>query len=423
METSDIFVGLDLGTTKIAAIVGRKNENGKIEILGYGKAESIGIHRGVVANIDKTVESIKEAVSKASEQSGVEIAEVNVGIAGNHIKSLQHRGNIMLNSLEDVIKVKDVENLVESMYKIAMQPGDEIIHVIPQEYIIDKEGGIKDPVGMCGSCLEGNFHIVTGQVSAIKNIQKCVLMAGLETKDLILEPLASAEAVLSEEEKEAGVALVDIGGGTTDIAIFHDQILRHTAVIPFGGNIITEDIKEGCSIIKSYAEHLKVNFGSALESKNSHDYIVSIPGVRGRDPKEISLKNLASIIQARMEEILAQVDFEIKSSGFANKLICGIVLTGGGAQLKDIKQLTEFVTGHSTRIGYPNEHLGNNQSEEITNPMHATGVGLVLKGIQNYELKRKFEKNTDEKVVKKKKKGLFEDILNKGKKLFEDEIE
>ncbi len=422
MENSEIFVGLDLGTTKIAAIVGRKNENGKIEILGYGKADSVGIIRGIVANINKTVESIKAALAEAEKMSGVEIGEVNVGIAGNHIKSIQHRGNIMRNSLEDEITSEDVDTLIGSMYKLAMQPGDEIIHVIPQEYIIDKESGIKEPVGMCGSCLEGVFHIVTGQVAAIKNIQRCVNNAGLKIEELILEPLASAEAVISDEEKEAGVALVDIGGGTTDIAIFQDQVLRHTAVIPFGGNIITEDIKEGCAIIKLQAEQLKIRFGSALASQNRHEEIVSIPGLRGREPKEISLKNLASIIQARMEEILGHVDYEIKNSGYANKLICGIVLTGGGAQLKHVRQLTEYVTGLSTRIGYPNEHLANATSEEIANPMHATGVGLVLKGIQHYEEKLASDRKKGVKQ-KKDKRGLFDRLIGGSTKFFEEDTD
>jgi len=420
MENSEIFVGLDLGTTKIAAIVGRSNEHGKIEILGYGKAESIGIMRGVVANIDKTVSSIKEAVEAAEKTAGVNIRQVNVGIAGNHINSIQHRANIVRNSQEEEIKETDVESLIESMYKLATPPGDEIIHVIPQEYIIDKEMGIKDPVGICGSCLEGNFHIITGQVAAIRNIQKCVSKAGLEIKELILEPLASADAVLSDDEKEAGVVLVDIGGGTTDIAIFHDHILRHTAVIPFGGNVITDDIKEGCAIIRNQAEALKVRFGSALSSKNRHEDIVSIPGLRGREPKEISLKNLASIIQARMEEILEYVEYEIKNSGYSNKLICGIVLTGGGAQLKDIKQLTEYKTGMQTRIGYPNEHMANSQFEEMTSPMHATGVGLVLKGIHHFELKKSLEKK-ETKPPKKKSLGLFDRLLNSGKQFFDDD--
>jgi cell division protein FtsA len=353
---------------------------------------------------------------------------VNVGIAGQHIKSIQHRGNIMRNTLEDEIKQLDIDVLVENMYKLVMQPGEEIIHVIPQEYIVDKEPGIKDPIGMSGICLEANFHIITGQVAAAKNIHKCVSKAGLEVAELILEPLASSDAVLSEEEKEAGVVLVDIGGGTTDIAIFQDGIIRHTAVIPFGGNVITEDIKEGCTIIRSQAEALKIKFGSALASENKDEEIVSIPGLRGRDPKEISLRNLASIIQARMEEIVEHIYYEIKNSGYEKKLIAGIVLTGGGAQLKHVAQLTEFITGMDTRIGYPNEHLAKNVSEEIASPMFATGVGLVIKG---FERLAKLENKDDgkEKVKDKhavqthsKKTGgsFFDKIFAKGKEFFED---
>lgn len=424
---SEIVVGLDIGTTKIATIVGRKNEYSKTEILGIGKSESIGVTRGVVANIEKTVQSIRAAVEEAEQKSGVNIRVVNVGIAGQHIKSIQHRGNIMRNSLEDEINQQDIDVLVENMYKLVMQPGEEIIHVIPQEYIVDKEQGIKDPIGMSGICLEANFHIITGQVAAAKNIHKCVSKAGLEVAELILEPLASSDAVLSEEEKEAGVVLVDIGGGTTDIAIFQDGIIRHTAVIPFGGNVITEDIKEGCTIIRSQAEALKIKFGSALASENKEEEIVSIPGLRGRDPKEISLKNLASIIQARMEEIIEHIYYEIKNSGYEKKLIAGIVLTGGGAQLKHVAQLTEFVTGMDTRIGYPNEHLAKNVSEEIASPMYATGVGLVIKAfekLEKLEMKENKGKVKDKNKVqthsKKTKGGFFDKIFAKGKEFFED---
>ncbi len=428
MESQEIVVGLDIGTTKIAAIVGSRNDYGKIEILGIGKSESIGVTRGVVANIEKTVQSIKAAIEEAEQKSGVNIRVINVGIAGQHIKSIQHRGNIMRNSLEDEIKQQDIDILVENMYKLVMQPGEEIIHVIPQEYIVDKEPGIKDPIGMSGICLEANFHIITGQVAAAKNIHKCVSKAGLEVAELILEPLASSDAVLSEEEKEAGVVLVDIGGGTTDIAIFQDGIIRHTAVIPFGGNIITEDIKEGCTIIRSQAEALKIKFGSALASENKDEEIVSIPGLRGRDPKEISLRNLASIIQARMEEIIEHIYYEIKNSGCEKKLIAGIVLTGGGAQLKHVAQLTEFVTGMDTRIGYPNEHLAKNVSEEIASPMFATGVGLVLKGferLEKLENKDKEKKKTKEKSKvqnhsNKTNGSFFDKIFAKGKEFFED---
>ncbi len=297
MEPSEIIVGLDIGTTKIACIVGRRNEYGKVEILGYGKAPSIGVSRGVVSNIEKTVQSIRRAVDEAELKSGVNIDYVHVGIAGQHIKSHQHRGNLVRNSLDDEVSQADIDTLIEDMHKLVMQPGEEIIHVIPQEYIVDKEQGIKDPIGMSGISLEANFHIITGQITAAKNINKCVIKSNMKVDDLILEPLASAEAVLSEEEKEAGIALVDIGGGTTDVAIFQDGIIRHTAVIPLGGNIITEDVKEGCSIISNQAEALKVKFGSALASENKEEEIVSIPGLRGRNPKEITLKNLASIIQ------------------------------------------------------------------------------------------------------------------------------
>jgi len=420
---SEIVVGLDIGTTKIAALVGRRTEHGKIEILGMGKAESLGVARGVVLNIDETVKAIKMALEEASNKSNMDISVVNVGIAGQHIKSLQHRGMKTRRSLDEEISQKDIDELIEDMYRLVMSPGEEIIHVIPQEYIVDNEIGIKNPIGMAGTRLEANFHIITGQVAAARNIYKCVNKAGLEVADLTLEPLASADAVLSDEEKEAGVVLVDIGGGTTDVAIFHDGIIRHTAVIPFGGNIITEDIKEGCSIIKTQAELLKVKFGSALASENQENEIVSIPGLRGRPHKEISVKNLAHIIQARMEEIVEHVYYEIKNSGFEKKLIAGIVVTGGGAQLKHITQLMEYVTGMDTRLGYPNEHLASS-SQEVTSPMFATGVGLVMRGIQSQHKMRSSEEKIN--VVtghsdKRKRGGFFDKIFSMSKQWFEED--
>lgn len=416
---SEIVVGLDIGTTKIAALVGRRTEHGKIEILGIGKAESLGVARGVVLNIDETVRAIKDAVAEASNKSGVDIKVVNVGIAGQHIKSLQHRGMRTRRSLDDEISQGDIDELIDDMYRLAMSPGEEIIHVIPQEYIIDSEVGIKNPIGMAGTRLEANFHIITGQVAAAKNIYKCVNKAGLEVAELTLEPLASSEAVLSEEEKEAGVVLVDIGGGTTDVAIFHDNIIRHTAVIPFGGNIITEDIKEGCSIIKAQAELLKIKFGSALAGENQENEIVSIPGLRGRPHKEISVRNLAHIIQARMEEIMEHVYYEIKNSGYEKKLIAGIVVTGGGAQLKHVTQLIEYVTGMDTRIGYPNEHLAGS-SEDVASPSFATGVGLVMRGLKTAGKKKAVE-NTVTQHSKKTKGGWFDQIFSKGKQWFEED--
>ncbi len=402
MENSEIIVGLDIGTTKIAAIVGRKNEHGKIEILGHGRTESIGVKRGVVSNIENTVNSIKIAIEQAEQKSGVDIKYVNVGIAGQHIKSLQHHGSIIRKNVDEEISQQDIETLNSNMYNLNMAPGEEIIDVIPQEYIVDAEQGIKQPVGMLGNSLEANFHIIIGQTAAAKNIYKCVRKAGLEVVDLILEPIASAEAVLNEEEKEAGVALVDIGGGTTDIAIFQDGIIRHTAVIPFGGDIITEDVKEGCTIIKKHAEELKIKFGSALASENRDEEVVAIPGLRGRPPKEITLRNLASIIQARMEEIIDHIHYEIKNSGYEKKLIGGIVLTGGGALLKHLVQLTEFVTGMDTRIGYPNEHLSQEVPDEMASPMYSTGIGLVIEGIARLDKEKERIQQGDKKKGKQK---------------------
>jgi cell division protein FtsA len=422
--SSKIVVGLDIGTTKIACFVGRKTAHNKIEILSMGKAESVGVSRGVVSNIEKTVESIKTAIREAQDriEGHLEIHQVNVGIAGQHIGSLQHRGMLTRNDIDNEIAQQDIDNLIEDMYKLVMQPGEEIIHVLPQEYIVDNEQGIKDPIGMCGIRLEANFHIITGNMGAAKNITKCIERAGLVLDEMILEPLASAAAVLSEEEKEAGVVLVDIGGGTTDVAIFQEGIIRHTAVIPFGGNIITEDIKQGCTIMKRQAELLKVKFGSALQSESQDNEVVCVPGLRGREPKEIAIKNLAGIIQARMEEIIEHVYYEIKNSGFEKKLIGGIVVTGGGAQMKHLPQLFEYITGMDTRIGYPNEHLApSTKIENITSPMYSTGIGLVIKGFE--KINDNFK--TTEEVIKnhstKRKGGFFDKLIEKTSEWFAEE--
>ena len=291
MKNENIAVGLDIGTTKIVAMIGRKNEYGKLEILGVGKSKSLGVHRGVVNNITQTIQSIQTAVAEAEENSGYMIKDVVVGIAGQHIRSIQHSDYISRSNPEEVICGKDIEQLINQVHKLAMLPGEEIIHVLPQEFKIDGQSDIKEPIGMYGGRLESSFHVVVGQASSIRNVGRCIQSSGIELSGLTLEPLASADAVLSQEEKEAGVALIDIGGGTTDLAIFKDGIIRHTAVIPFGGNVITDDIKEGCSIIEKQAELLKIKFGSAWPGENKDNEIVSIPGLRGREPKEISLKN------------------------------------------------------------------------------------------------------------------------------------
>ena len=386
MEKEIIAVGLDIGTTKIVAMIGKKNEYGKLEILGIGKSKSLGVARGVVNNITQTIQSIQQAVQEAENNSGYKIKDVVVGIAGQHIRSIQHTDYISRKNPEEVIGESDIELLIDQVNKLAMLPGEEIIHVLPQEFKIDGQSDIKEPIGMFGGRLESSFHIVVGQAASIRNVGRCIQSSGIELSGLTLEPLASADAVLSQEEKEAGVALIDIGGGTTDLAIFKDGIIRHTAVIPFGGNVITEDIKEGCSIIEKQAELLKVKFGSAWPGENRDNEIVSIPGLRGREPKEISLKNLSKIINARVVEIIEQVFTEIKTYGHEDprkKLIAGIVLTGGGAQLKHIKQLVEYITGMDTRIGYPNEHLAGDSDEEISSPLYATAVGLVMNSIEN----------------------------------------
>lgn len=383
MKKGDIVVGLDIGTTKVCAIVGRLNDYGKVDILGMGKVPSNGgVTRGVVSNIDRTVNAIHDAVEIAAEKSNVDIKKVNVGIAGAHINSLQHNGMIIRNN-DDEISQEDLDKLEQDMYKLSVNPGDKIIHVLPQDYVVDDEPGIADPIGMSGVKLEGNFHVITGQITAAKNIQKCVEKSGLKVGELTLEPLASAQAVLSDEELEAGVVLVDIGGGTTDIAIFHENVIRHTAIIPYGGNIITDDIKNGCNVMKNQAEQLKEKFGCALAEQSSSNEIVTIPGLRGRDPKEISIKNLSKIIQSRIQEIMELVYYEIKASQMEKKLVGGIVLTGGGSQLKHIAQLTEFVTGLDTRLGFPNEHLAKGMVEEVKSPVYATAVGLVLGGFAN----------------------------------------
>ncbi|MDN5201427.1 cell division protein FtsA [Fulvivirgaceae bacterium BMA10] len=432
MQQDKIIVGLDIGTTKICAIVGKKNEYGKLEVLGMGKAISDGVIRGIVTNIDKTVSAIERAIAEAEEMAGINIGVVNVGIAGQHIKSSIHHGGITRDSREDEITIEDVKRLTNDMHRIVIPPGSEIIHVMPQDYIVDYEEGIIDPVGMSGVKLEADFHIITAQTNAINNVNKCVRRSGLEIEDLILEPLVSSLAVLSEEEKEAGICLVDIGGGTTDIAIFQDNLIRHTAVIPFGGNIITSDIKQGCNIMQHQAELLKTKFGKAIPEMASPNEIVSIPGLRNRPPKEISVRNLASIIEARMKEIIELVHAEIITSGFENRLAGGIVITGGGSQLSCLQQLFEYMIGMDVRIGHPNEHLGKCKLEAVKSPMYATTVGLVLSGFRALD-ERENRYNEVQQIsgqrqgattrLGEKGSNFFQQILNKTKGLLIDDFD
>jgi cell division protein FtsA len=425
MNVKNEFVAaIDIGTTKIVAVAGKRNSNNKLEILGISKTVSKGVKRGVVLNIEETVNAIQTVVTDLQQKTGIKLTNAFVGIAGQHIKSLKSRGYINRDSIDDEITKNDVKRLIEDAHKILIGVEEEIIHVLPQSYVVDNETGVKNPVGMSGKRLEANFQIVVGQTSSIKNIEKCVNRVGIGVYDVILEPLASAAAVLTEDEKEAGVVLVDIGGGTTDIAIYHDGIIRHTAVIPFGGNVITHDIKEGCAILERHAEELKIKFGSALGDLAEDNKSVVIPGISGRDSKEISFKNLAYIIQSRMEEIINVIMFEIENSEFANKLSAGIVLTGGGALLRNLPQLVRFHTGLDVRIGYPNAHLASNTADEINQPMFATSLGLILKGYEsldtNETIKSKFtETNSDPEAEKKEEPVTVteqpEETDNKGK--------
>jgi cell division protein FtsA len=419
MEQKNISVGLDIGTTKIVALVGRKNEFNKVEVLGVGKSKSLGVHRGVVNNITQTIQSIQQAVEDAKINSGFNVIDVSVGIAGQHIRSIQHSDYITRENPEAVIDEDDIQKLIQQVYKLVMLPGEEIIHVLPQEYKVDGQAEVKEPIGMHGGRLEANFHVVVGQVSSIKNIGRCIKSAGLNMANITLEPLASSEAVLSFEEKEAGVALIDIGGGTTDLAIFKDGIIRHTAVIPFGGNVITEDIKEGCSIIEKQAELLKIKFGSAWPGENRDTEIVSIPGLQGRDPKEISLKTLSKIINARVVEIIEQVFLEIKNYGHNDqkkKLIAGVVLTGGGSQLKHLKQLVEYITGMDTRVGYPSEHLAGDTTEAVSSPLFATSVGLLMSALDEIPAVTPSYESFPQDIEASKNKDQFSKEVNQQRK-------
>ena len=381
-KNNGVIAAIDIGTTKIVSIVGRKDEKGKIEIIGMSKAPSKGVKRGTVLNIEETVNTIQQTIDGVKEDSGMILDDVYVGIAGQHVKTIRNRGYINRKFFDTEIAQEEVDKLIEDMHNISVDLGEEILHVIPQNYIVDHEHGIKNPVGMTGKRLEANFIIVVGQVSSARNIEKCIHRVGLKINDLILEPIASSEAVITDDEKEAGVALIDIGGGTTDLVVYYDGIIRHTAVIPFGGNVVTSDIKEGCSILLRQAEQLKVQYGMALGDLAPDDKVVTIPGISGREPKEISFKNLAYIIQSRMEEIIDAASFEIETSGFYDKLSAGIVLTGGGSLLKYLPQLVKFKTGLDVRIGYPDEHLAGDLDDDINHPMYSTSVGLLLKGAE-----------------------------------------
>jgi cell division protein FtsA len=385
-KESPIIVGLDIGTTKVACIAGRKNEFGKLEILGYGRADSVGVHHGMVVNIAECLKSIMNAIENCLiSNPQLSLREVYVGIAGHHIKSMQTRGEHVRTNAEDMITKADIEKLIQDQFKTFIPAGDQIIDIIPQDFTIDGQGGILNAKGRTGVKIGANFHIITGDKTAIRNINRCVKDAELEVSDLVLQPLASAAAVMSAEELEAGVAIVDIGGGTTDLAVFYDGILLHTAVIPYAGTNITLDIKNGLNVLKVQAEQLKIQFGNALSDEAPNNEFITIPGIKGAPPREISTQSLSHIIQSRMQEILENVMYQLRQHGLDKKLGGGIILTGGGCQLKHLKQLTEYVTGYSARLGHPNEHLASGYDAELDKPIYATCIGLILRGFDDYE--------------------------------------
>jgi cell division protein FtsA len=379
---SNLIAAIDIGTTKIVAVVGQKDDKGNLQVVGIEKVPSTGVKRGVVLNIEETVNAIKDVVFNLETKYGIKLLDVYVGIAGQHIKSLQNRGYRYIETNHEINQF-DVDHLFKDNYKIPLEAGENILHVFAQDYVVDNEAGVKNPIGMSGRRLEGNYHIVLGRIASVNNIEKCINRVGLKLNHLILEPMASARAVLTAEEKEAGVVLVDIGGGTTDVAVFYDGVIQHTAVIPLGGNVVTSDVKEGCAVLYKQAESLKTQFGSALGDLEREDMVVTIPGIEGWEPKEISFRSLSYIIQARMEEIVDYVMYQIESSKMYDKLGAGIVITGGGALLKNLSQLIKIRTGLEVRLGLPNKYITSAQIDEAGKPMYATSIGLLLSAMDN----------------------------------------
>jgi cell division protein FtsA len=374
-----IVVGVDIGTTKVCAVVAAEDELDRVNILGVGVAPSDGLNRGVVVNIDRTVNAVRSAVEEAERVAGVEVRSVIVGIAGDHVQSFQSRGVVTIQHGE--ITQHDVQRLLEDTMQVAMPADREILHVIPQEFIVDGQDGVADPVGMNGVRMEANVHIITGLVSAAKNIYRCIEKAGFNVTDIVLEPLASSFACLHDDEKEVGVGLIDIGGGTTDIAVFEDNTIRHTAVIAVAGNKVTDDIRKGIGVRRNQAERLKRQFGIALVDLSDPDEHIEIPGIGGRSEKVIARDTLAQVIQPRLEEILEFAHIEISRSGYSRHLGVGCVITGGGSLIPGTADLAAEVLGMEARIGRP-MGLDGGLVEEVSDPKFSTGVGLVLYGMR-----------------------------------------
>jgi cell division protein FtsA len=433
-NNSTKIAAIDIGTTKIVAITGYKNSDGRYEITGFGHSPSLGIKRGVVYNIEQTINSISTAIQKAGVDDTDIFNNVYVGVAGQHIRTLKNRGIVDFENQESRINQEHLDELMERMYNTAIEPGEDILHVIPQNYILDKESGVENPVGMFAKNLQANFHIVIGQKAMLNNIKNCLSSLDINVKSLILEPLASAKAVLTEHEKEMGVTLIDIGGGTTDIAVFKNNSLIHSAVIPIGGNTITKDVMQTFALMEKQAEQLKIEYGSAIQEKSQEDIIISIDGLKGREQKEFSLKELSLVIQARMEEMIHAAMFQIESSKFQGQLNAGIVITGGGSLMKNLKQLVSFISGYDVRIAYPSEYISGEFSDTINKPQYSTAIGLVMMGNEykkdeNEKITQKMnqqaaeEQEKEREKEKKKESKFFDKFKNKMTKLFDEDEE
>ena len=419
----DVIVGLDIGTSKVCAIVARRDQENprQVHVLGVGHAPSDGLNRGVVVNIEKTVRSIERAVEGAEAQSGVKIRSVIVGIAGDHIQSFPSRGVVTISDPEQVVSQADVNRLLQDAQRISLPSDRRILHVIPQEYIIDGQDGISDPVGMSGLRMEANVHVITGLVTAAQNIYRCVERAGLHVADIVLEPLGSSYAVLEEDEREVGVGLIDIGGGTTDIAVFEDGTIRHTSVIGIAGHMVTNDIRKGLGIIGEQAERVKQEYGYAYGAMILNDESFMIPGIGGRKAMEVTKSMLARIIQPRMEEILEFALAEIKRSGYLRHLSAGVVLTGGGSLLRGSAELAQEVLGMPVKIGIPSGFGGGALAPEVESPVYATGDGLVMSALhQVSDIDTMEEKKTVEGIEEEEEEVGRESVFTRMKKFFEE---
>jgi cell division protein FtsA len=404
----DLIVGLDIGTSKICAVVGEIRPDGQIDIIGMGSHPSVGLRKGVVINIENTVNSIKEAVEEAETMAGCEISSVFAGIAGGHIKGFNSHGVIALKNRE--VGKRDIERVIDAARAVAIPMDREVIHTLPQEFIVDDQSGITDPTGMAGVRLEVKIHIVTGAVTSAQNIIKCANRAGLDVYDIILESLASSEAILNDEERTLGVALVDFGGGTTDLAIFSENSIKYTSVLTLGGDNLSNDIAIGIRTPFKEAEKIKIKYGCGLTSLIGQDETIKVPSVGGREPRTMSRKILGEILEPRVEEIFSLIHHEMLRSGYDELVTSGIVVTGGSSLLPGVPEIVEQVFNMPARIGYP-VNIGG-LKEIVNSPMYATAVGLVLYGAKERKRKKEFrirDTNIFNRIVSRMKRWFVEE--------------